>query len=112
MLTDRDAATMRVIEELKRIYKSKILPLERTYLFDIFHVPLMSDAEFDSKPQIMLIGQYSVGKTTVYSLKCLAVSHVFSLFAIYLGEIFQAKESDQNQPLIVLLPSWTDLMKE
>jgi hypothetical protein len=65
MLTDRDAATMRVIEELKRIYKSKILPLERMYLFDVFHVPLMSDAEFDSKPQIMLIGQYSVGKTTV-----------------------------------------------
>lgn len=65
MLTDRDAATMRVIEELKRIYKSKILPLERMYQFDVFHVPFMSDAEFDSKPQVMLIGQYSVGKTTV-----------------------------------------------
>ena len=66
MLTDRDAATMRVIEELKRIYKSKILPLEKMYQFEIFHVPSMSDAEFDSKPQIMLIGQYSVGKTTVF----------------------------------------------
>lgn len=64
MLTDRDAATMRVIEELKRIYKSKILPLEKMYQFEIFHAPSMSDAEFDSKPQIMLIGQYSVGKTT------------------------------------------------
>ena len=53
MLTDRDAATMRVIEELKRIYKSKILPLEKMYQFEIFHVPSMSDAEFDSKPQIM-----------------------------------------------------------
>jgi polynucleotide 5'-kinase involved in rRNA processing len=64
-LTERDAATMRVIEEIKRIYKSKLLPLEKLYQYDIFHSPALSDAEFDSKPQVMLIGQYSVGKTTV-----------------------------------------------
>lgn len=63
-MADRDAATMRVIEELKRIYKTKILPLEKLYQFDMFFSPFMSDAEFDSKPQVMLIGQYSVGKTT------------------------------------------------
>lgn len=62
--TDRDAATMRVIEELKRLYKTKILPLEQLYRYDLFHSPRLSDAEFDSKPQVMLIGQYSVGKTT------------------------------------------------
>lgn len=61
---DRDAATMRVIEELKRIYKTKILPLETQYRYDIFYSPYMTDAEFDSKPQVMLLGQYSVGKTT------------------------------------------------
>eukprot|EP00602_Paraphysomonas_sp_CaronLab_P001390 CAMPEP_0185026886 /NCGR_PEP_ID=MMETSP1103-20130426/11443_1 /TAXON_ID=36769 /ORGANISM="Paraphysomonas bandaiensis, Strain Caron Lab Isolate" /LENGTH=508 /DNA_ID=CAMNT_0027560621 /DNA_START=82 /DNA_END=1608 /DNA_ORIENTATION=+ len=55
---------MRVIEELKRIYKSKIMPLEKLYQYDIFHSPILSDAEFDSKPQVMLIGQYSVGKTS------------------------------------------------
>lgn len=55
---------MRVIEELKRIYKTKIMPLEQLYKFDIFYSPFMSDAEFDSKPQVMLVGQYSVGKTT------------------------------------------------
>ncbi|CAE7704487.1 Ehd1, partial [Symbiodinium microadriaticum] len=55
---------MRVIEELKRIYKSKIMPLEKLYQYDIFHSPIMTDAEFDSKPQVMLIGQYSVGKTS------------------------------------------------
>jgi len=63
-MSDRDAATLRVIEELKRIYKTKILPLEKLYKFDAFFSPYMSDAEFDSKPQVMLIGQYSVGKTT------------------------------------------------
>jgi hypothetical protein len=31
----RDAATMRVIEELKRLYKQKIMPLEQTYRFDL-----------------------------------------------------------------------------
>ena len=59
-----DASTMRVIEELKRIYKSKLLPLESYYRYDLFFSPYMTDAEFDSKPQVMLVGQYSVGKTS------------------------------------------------
>lgn len=63
-MSDKDASTIRVIEELKRIYKTKIMPLEKMYNFDTFFSPLMSDAEFDAKPQVMLIGQYSVGKTT------------------------------------------------
>ena len=49
---DRDAATMRVIEELKRLYKTKILPMEQTYRFDLFNSPYLTDAEFDSKPQV------------------------------------------------------------
>ncbi len=61
---ERDAATLRVIEELKRLYKLKILPMEQLYRFDLFHSPSLSDAEFDAKPQVMLLGQYSVGKTT------------------------------------------------
>jgi hypothetical protein len=51
----RDAATMRVIEELKRLYKTKIMPLEAMYRYDLFFTPLMTDAEFDSKPQVMLV---------------------------------------------------------
>lgn len=61
---DRDAATMRVIEELKRIYKTKLLPLEKMYNYELFHSPPITDSEFDSKPQVLLLGQYSVGKTT------------------------------------------------
>jgi hypothetical protein len=64
-MSDRDAATLRVIEELKRIYKIKLLPLERMYQYEYFHSPPISDSEFDSKPQVLLLGQYSVGKTTV-----------------------------------------------
>ena len=61
---DSEQQTRRVVEELKRIYKSKILPLEKLYKYDIFHSPPMTDAEFESKPQVMLVGQYSVGKTS------------------------------------------------
>jgi EH domain-containing protein 1 len=61
---ERDAATLRVVEELKRVYKTRILPIEQLYRYDLFNTPLISDAEFDSKPQVLLVGQYSVGKTT------------------------------------------------
>lgn len=53
-----------MIEELKRLYKTKIQPLEQLYRYDVFHSPCLTDAEFESKPQVMLVGQYSVGKTT------------------------------------------------
>ena len=61
---DRDAATMRVIEELKRLRRLAIKPVEQLYHYDVFNSPCITDAEFDSKPQVMLVGQYSVGKTT------------------------------------------------
>ena len=57
-IVDRDAATMRVIEELKRLYKVKIMPLEQTYRFDLFAQPLMTDAEFDAKPQVNTHSNY------------------------------------------------------
>lgn len=50
---------------LKTIYRKAVLPVEKRYKYDYFYEsPFMSDAEFDSKPQVMLIGQYSVGKTS------------------------------------------------
>ncbi|XP_018570489.1 EH domain-containing protein 1-like [Anoplophora glabripennis] len=53
-----------VIEGLKSIYKNKMLPLEQHYLFNEFHSPPLNDADFDAKPMILLVGQYSTGKTT------------------------------------------------
>lgn len=99
-------ATQQVIDELKQLYKSKLLPVERTFMwepaeracgaeralgarreggaqdrvpcsptpcspcpgprhrFHQFCSPFMTDSEFDAKPQVLLIGQYSTGKTT------------------------------------------------
>lgn len=53
-----------VVEGLKRMYKTKLLPLEEMYKFGEFHSPCMNDGDFDAKPMILLIGQYSTGKTT------------------------------------------------
>lgn len=56
--------TTKVITRLKKLYKRYVLPVEKRYLFKTFHSPEMTEAEFNSKPQVMLVGQYSVGKTT------------------------------------------------
>ena len=53
-----------VLEGLKSLYKKGLLPLEEMYNFHDFHSPKLGDADFDNKPMVMLIGQYSTGKTT------------------------------------------------
>lgn len=53
-----------VLSGLKKLYKTKILPLEETYLFHEFHSPQLTDPDFDAKPLVLLVGQYSTGKTT------------------------------------------------
>ncbi|KNC49042.1 EH domain-containing protein 3 [Thecamonas trahens ATCC 50062] len=53
-----------VIEKLKRLYKTRIRPVEELYSFQQFHSPLLEDADFEAAPMVMLLGQYSVGKTS------------------------------------------------
>ncbi|XP_047502447.1 EH domain-containing protein 3-like [Penaeus chinensis] len=53
-----------VLEGLKTVYKNKVLPLEKHYCFQDFHSPPLDDTDFDAKPMILLVGQYSTGKTT------------------------------------------------
>ena len=61
---DVDDSLTTVAEGMKSLYRDKLLPLERRYLFNEFHSPLMQDADFDALPMILLVGQYSTGKTT------------------------------------------------
>lgn len=53
-----------VVEGLRKIYKNKLHPLEEAYKFHDFHSPPLDDPDFEAKPMILLIGQYSTGKTT------------------------------------------------
>ena len=53
-----------VIDGLKEMYKTKLLPLEKEYKYGEFHSPYLNAGDFDAKPMVLLIGQYSTGKTT------------------------------------------------
>jgi len=53
-----------MINAMKKMYKEKLRPLEVAYSYDKFSSPLLKDAYFEAKPFVLLIGQYSVGKTT------------------------------------------------
>ena len=54
----------KVIRELKKLYFDQLLPIEKQCLFHKFsHSPIL-ESEMNSKPTILLIGQYSTGKTT------------------------------------------------
>ncbi|KAL7977821.1 hypothetical protein Chor_010773 [Crotalus horridus] len=53
-----------VSEGLRKLYRAKLLPLEEHYRFHEFHSPALEDADFDNKPMVLLVGQYSTGKTT------------------------------------------------
>lgn len=53
-----------IVDGIKTLYKRKMLPLEQAYQFGSFHSPYMSDGDFEAKPMVLLIGQYSTGKTT------------------------------------------------
>jgi len=53
-----------VADGLKTIYKQKLLPLEKEYQFHDFHSPALDEPDFDARPMVMLVGQYSTGKTT------------------------------------------------
>ncbi|KAL5839006.1 hypothetical protein ACOSQ4_011614 [Xanthoceras sorbifolium] len=61
-----------IIDGLKRMYTEKLKPLEATYRFNDFGSPLLTNSDFDAKPIVMLLGQYSTGKTTFikHLLRC------------------------------------------
>ena len=59
-------------EEVRRLYKEKLRPLERLCKFHELVSAELDDSFFDTKPVVLLIGQYSTGKTT-FIRNCLGV---------------------------------------
>ncbi|XVF75253.1 hypothetical protein PTKIN_Ptkin13bG0172800 [Pterospermum kingtungense] len=58
------SAVTSIVDGLKRLYIEKLKPLEVAYQFNDFVSPLLTNSDFDAKPMVMLLGQYSTGKTT------------------------------------------------
>ncbi|XP_050233136.1 EH domain-containing protein 1-like [Mercurialis annua] len=65
-------AVTSIIDGLKKLYIETLKPLEVTYRFNDFMSPLLTNSDFDAKPMVMLLGQYSTGKTTFikHLLRC------------------------------------------
>jgi EH domain-containing protein 1 len=57
-------AAFSVMDKLKLLYFEKIRPLEEAFSFGEFYSPSLKPSDFDAKPMILLLGQYSVGKTS------------------------------------------------
>ena len=53
-----------VLRELSKVYASVFRPVEEATKFDVFYSSLLNEAEFRTPPMVLLIGPYSVGKTT------------------------------------------------
>eukprot|EP00980_Cylindrotheca_fusiformis_P015213 scaffold4222_cov115-Cylindrotheca_fusiformis.AAC.9 len=53
-----------ILKGLAKLYKKKILPLELSSRYGHFHSPPLSPADFVAPPMVLLLGQYSVGKTS------------------------------------------------
>jgi len=53
-----------VTEGLSNLYMKNVRHLEEAFMFPKFHSPLLNPIDFESKPMVLLVGQYSVGKTS------------------------------------------------
>jgi hypothetical protein len=87
-----------VAEGLKQVYKTKLLPLEETYRFHEFHSPQLDDSDFSAKPMVLLVGQYSVGKTTFIRYLLNVNFPFFSFinsFILFFRKIFRVFVLDQ-----------------
>ena len=73
-----------VTEGLCQVYKKKLLPIEEAYRFHEFHSSPFEDSDFFAKPMVLLVGQYSVGKTT-FIRYLLNVKESCSIFFLHLN---------------------------
>ncbi|XP_007908867.1 EH domain-containing protein 4 [Callorhinchus milii] len=49
---------------LESLYRRWLLPLEEHHNFQAFHSPSLDSADFTNKPMVLVVGQYSTGKTS------------------------------------------------
>lgn len=64
-VTPRFEMDSSVLQELWSLYSREVLPLERLCHFQHFHKSPITLEEFEAKPQVLLLGQYSTGKTSM-----------------------------------------------
>ncbi|KAJ2451969.1 hypothetical protein GGF42_004132 [Coemansia sp. RSA 2424] len=63
-LTAEERVYQETVHQLQKTYAKKIKPLEQAYCFEGFHSAPLTAQDIGSKPMVLLLGQYSTGKTT------------------------------------------------
>ncbi|KAJ2857243.1 hypothetical protein J3B02_001130 [Coemansia erecta] len=63
-LTAEERLYQETVRQLQKTYAKKIKPLEQSYCFEGFHSAPLTPQDIGSKPMVLLLGQYSTGKTT------------------------------------------------
>eukprot|EP00752_Nemacystus_decipiens_P007841 g7006.t1 len=61
----RDREAQAVIDALQEVYRKSLKPIEELSLFNKFHYDVLADADLQAKPQVLLLGQHSTGKTSM-----------------------------------------------
>mmetsp|Transcript_12724 Transcript_12724/g.16721 ORF Transcript_12724/g.16721 Transcript_12724/m.16721 type:complete len:573 (+) Transcript_12724:285-2003(+) len=64
-IRSRDRTSQNVIEGLKELYSQLLKPIEDIYNFDKFNYDTITDSELEAKPSVLVLGQYSTGKTSL-----------------------------------------------
>mmetsp|Transcript_20333 Transcript_20333/g.36973 ORF Transcript_20333/g.36973 Transcript_20333/m.36973 type:complete len:453 (+) Transcript_20333:61-1419(+) len=54
-----------VLAKLWQLYSTAVAPLEKKSFYKHFHAPPITEEEFEARPQVLLVGQYSTGKTSM-----------------------------------------------
>eukprot|EP00750_Incisomonas_marina_P019630 INCI3598.2.p1 GENE.INCI3598.2~~INCI3598.2.p1 ORF type:complete len:929 (-),score=182.83 INCI3598.2:450-2996(-) len=60
----RNIMYAKAMNQLNALYDRHILPVEQMYLYQRFNSRPLNEAYFKAKPMVLLVGGYSVGKTT------------------------------------------------
>ncbi|KAJ2783719.1 hypothetical protein H4R18_001557 [Coemansia javaensis] len=63
-MTPEERLYQETVRQLQKTYEKKIKPLEQAYSFEGFHSAPLTPQDIGSKPMVLLLGQYSTGKTT------------------------------------------------
>jgi len=54
-----------MLRRLWKLYEEQVLPTEKRSFYAHFCAPPITPEEFESRPQVLLVGQYSTGKTSM-----------------------------------------------
>lgn len=54
-----------LLKQLYQVYKNHVVPLEHSYSYSKFSTPELTEADFLAAPVVLLLGQYSTGKTSM-----------------------------------------------